>query len=258
MSRQKVEFIGSGNHTLAGALHLPDDKPTQALALFAHCFTCGKDVVAASRIAEALAQEGIGVLRFDFTGLGGSDGDFANTSFSTNVADLQAAADFLAREFQAPRLLIGHSLGGAAALVAAQRITSIEAVVTIAAPSSAHHVQHLFADQTCNIREQGQAEVTIGGRPFTIGADFVEDLESWPVDATIAKLGKPLLIFHSPVDQVVNVAEAGKLFQAARHPKSFISLDDADHLLSRSADANYVAKILTAWASRYLNLSAII
>lgn len=256
MSRQKIEFTNASGHVLAGALHLPNNQKPQAMALFAHCFTCGKDVVAASRIAEALAQQGIGVLRFDFTGLGGSDGDFANTSFSTNVADLEAAAEFLARDFQAPRLLIGHSLGGAAALVAAQRIASIDAVATIAAPASPQHIQHLFADQACDIRDQGQAEVNIGGRPFVIGAEFVNDLETWPADAAIAKLGKPLLIFHSPVDQVVNINEAAKLYQAARHPKSFISLDNADHLLSRPEDANYVAQTLTAWASRYLQLSA--
>lgn len=256
MSRQKVEFTNARGQTLAGALHLPDATEPSAFALFAHCFTCGKDVVAASRIAGALADQGIGVLRFDFTGLGGSDGDFANTSFSTNVDDLVAAADFLAREYRAPSLLIGHSLGGAAALVAAKRIDSIAAVVTIAAPASPQHIQHLFADQHCDIKSDGQAEVNIGGRPFTIGAEFVEDMERWPVDASIAQLDKPLLIFHSPADQVVNIGEAAKLYEAARHPKSFVSLDKADHLLSRREDAEYVALTLSAWASRYLHLKA--
>jgi len=256
MSRQKVEFTNARGQTLAGALHLPEAAQPRAFALFAHCFTCGKDVVAASRIARALADQGIGVLRFDFTGLGGSDGDFANTSFSTNVDDLVAAADYLAREYQAPKLLIGHSLGGAAALVAAGRIDSIAAVATIAAPASPQHVQHLFADRHCDIKSEGKAEVDIGGRPFTIGAEFIEDLESWPADASIARLDKPLLIFHSPADQVVNVDEAAKLYAAARHPKSFVSLDKADHLLSRSEDAEYVALTLTAWASRYLHLKA--
>jgi len=256
MSRQKVEFTNPEGHTLVGALHLPEKAEPRAFALFAHCFTCGKDVVAASRIARALADQGIGVLRFDFTGLGGSDGDFAQTSFSTNVDDLVAAADFLKRDYRAPKLLIGHSLGGAAALVAAGRIPSIDAVSTIAAPASPQHVQHLFADQHCNIQRDGQAEVDIGGRPFVIGAQFVEDMERWPADASIARLDKPLLIFHSPVDQVVNIGEAAKLYEAARHPKSFVSLDKADHLLSRSEDADYVALTLSAWASRYLDLKA--
>lgn len=252
MPRLKVEFSNNANCTLAGALELPDKGEPKAMAVFAHCFTCGKDVVAASRIARALAEQGIGVLRFDFTGLGGSDGDFASTTFSTNVADLEAAAAFLAREYAAPRLIIGHSLGGAAALVAAKRIDSIEAVVTIAAPATPQHVQHLFDDQTCDIHSQGQADVHIGGRQFTIGADLLEDLEQWPPQRTLADLHKPLLIFHSPADQVVNIGEAAIIYEAARHPKSFISLDNADHLLTKAADADYVALLLSAWASRYL------
>ncbi|WP_341939520.1 bifunctional alpha/beta hydrolase/OsmC family protein [Marinimicrobium sp. C2-29] len=255
MARQKVEFTNHLGHTLAGALELPDSGHPKAMALFAHCFTCGKDVVAASRIARALADQGIGVLRFDFTGLGGSDGDFANTSFSSNVADLESAAEYLAREFQAPRLLVGHSLGGAAVLVAAKRIESVEAVATIAAPATPQHVQHLFADQACIIEEQGRSEVNIGGRKLELGADLLEDLKLWPVEKTLADLHKPLLIFHSPVDQLVNVSEAAKIYQAARHPKSFISLENADHLLTRQADADYVALTLTAWASRYLDLA---
>lgn len=255
MARRKIVFPNRKGQSLAGALELPENGQPKAIALFAHCFTCGKDVVAASRIARALADQGIGVLRFDFTGLGGSDGDFGNTSFSSNVKDLEAAAEYLEREYRAPRLLIGHSLGGAAALVAAKRISSIEAVVTIAAPASPQHVQHLFADQACDIRAQGEAEVDIGGRPFTIGADLLEDLEQWPVERILGDLRKPLLIFHSPMDRVVNIEDAAKIYMAARHPKSFVSLDDADHLLSRQADADYVALTLTAWASRYLNLA---
>ncbi|MEX2366427.1 MAG: bifunctional alpha/beta hydrolase/OsmC family protein [Pseudohongiellaceae bacterium] len=257
MPRIKVEFPNRSGHLLAGALELPDSGKPQAMALFAHCFTCGKDIVAASRITRALADQGIGVLRFDFTGLGGSDGDFANTSFSSNVADLEAAAAFLEQEYQAPRLLVGHSLGGAAVLVAARRIASVTAIATIAAPASPQHVQHLFAEQSCDIRREGRAEVDIGGRTFELGADLLEDLEKWPLDKTLADLHKPLLIFHSPVDQVVNISEATKIYLAARHPKSFISLDDADHLLSRSSDADYVALTLTAWASRYLDLAAV-
>lgn len=253
MARRKVEFTNRKGETLAGALELPDGQ-IKAMALFAHCFTCGKDVIAASRIARALADQGIGVLRFDFTGLGGSDGDFASTSFSTNVSDLECAAEFLADKYSAPRLLIGHSLGGAAALVAAKRIDSVEAVATIAAPASPSHVQHLFADKACDIRSDGQAEVDIGGRNFNIGADLLEDLEQWPVEKILSNLRKPLLIFHSPRDQVVDIQEAERIYEAAKHPKSYISLDKADHLLSERADADYVALTLTTWASRYLNL----
>lgn len=251
MPREKVEFQNSAGHTLAGALEYPTGKPV-AFALFAHCFTCGKDVVAASRISRELAERGIGVLRFDFTGLGGSDGDFASTTFSTNVADLEAAAQFLAQHHQAPKLMIGHSLGGAAALVAARRIDSISAVATIAAPSTPQHVKHLFSDHACDIRAEGQADVCIGERNFTIGADLLEDLEQWPLERTVGELRKPLLVFHSPADTVVGIGEAGEIYAAARHPKSFISLDDADHLLTRAEDAEYVAVLLSAWASRYV------
>ncbi|BFM21544.1 alpha/beta hydrolase family protein [Gilvimarinus japonicus] len=251
MARKQVEFTNRDGHTLAGALELPET-PLQAVALFAHCFTCGKDVVAASRIAGALADKGIGVLRFDFTGLGGSDGDFANTTFSSNLTDLESAAEFLAEHYQAPRLMIGHSLGGAAALIAAKRIASIDAVATIAAPATPQHVQHLFANQACDIRALGSAPVSIGGREFAIGADLLEDLEKWPLEVTLNDLNKPLLIFHSPADQTVNIGEAARIYNAARHPKSFVSLDNADHLLSNRNDANYVAAVLAAWASRYL------
>ncbi|WP_111642470.1 bifunctional alpha/beta hydrolase/OsmC family protein [Marinimicrobium alkaliphilum] len=257
MPRQKVEFNNHTGHTLAGALELPDSGEPKAFALFAHCFTCGKDVIAATRIARTLADQGIAVLRFDFTGLGGSEGDFANTSFTSNVSDLEAAADFLAEHHQAPKLLIGHSLGGAAALAVAGRLSSVEAVVTIAAPASPQHVKHLFADSACDIRAQGSAPVTIAGRTFELGAELLDDLEHWSDKDPIGKLRKPLLIFHAPGDQVVSIDEAGKIFQAAKHPKSFVSLDDADHLLSRQSDADYVALTLVAWAGRYLNLDPV-
>lgn len=252
MPRLKVEFKNNTNETLAGTLELPDNSEPWAVAIFAHCFTCGKDVVAASRISRKLADAGIGVLRFDFTGLGGSDGDFASTSFSTNLADLESAAQFLADKYHPPRLLIGHSLGGIAALVAAQRIASIEAVVTIAAPASPQHVQHLFAEQACAIRAQGYAEVDIGGRLFNIDANFLTDLEKWPLEKALADLQKPLLIFHSPADRVVSIDQAATIYSAARHPKSFISLEQADHLLTEPDDADYVALMLSVWVSRYL------
>jgi len=256
MSRIRVEFPNRLGHKLAGALELPSEGQPRAMAIFAHCFTCGKDVVASSRISRALADQGIGVLRFDFTGLGGSDGDFGDTNFSTNLADLEDAANWLAGEYSAPRLIIGHSLGGAAALVAGKLIDSIEAIVTIAAPATPQHVEHLFAHRSEDIRAQGQAKVNIGGRPVNIGSGMLEDLEQWPLDRTLEGLDKPLLIFHSPVDQLVNVEEAAKIYQAAKHPKSFISLENADHLLTKEADADYVALTLTAWASRYLDLSS--
>jgi len=253
MSRSKVEFTNRDGHTLTASLEQPDSGPIRVMALFAHCFTCGKDVVAASRIARALTEQGIAVFRFDFTGLGGSEGEFGNTNFSSNVEDLLDAAEFLSEAYQAPKLLIGHSLGGTAALVAASRLDSVEAVVTIGAPATPAHVQHLFANQHCDIKRDGQAEIDIGGRHFNIRAQLLDDLEDWSSRNLVASLRKPLLIFHSPVDQVVPVSEAADLYQAAVHPKSFVSLDDADHLLSKSADSEYVATILAAWASRYLD-----
>lgn len=252
MTRSKVEFASAQGQNLAGLLELPDQGEPRAMALFAHCFTCGKDIAAASRIARALAKHGIGVLRFDFTGLGSSDGDFANSNFSSNIEDLLAAAEFLGQHYQAPRIIIGHSLGGAAVLAAAQRMASVEAVVTIAAPATAQHIQHLFDDQASEIRQSGEAEVTLAGRRFNVKSQMLEDLEQWNTPDHIGNLGKALLIFHSPADQVVDISEAATIYQAARHPKSFISLDNADHLLSKAADAEYVAGMLVAWSSRYL------
>ncbi len=249
----KIEFPNRDGHLLAGRLELPESgAPPHGFAVFAHCFTCSKDTAAASRVSRALAARGFGVLRFDFTGLGGSDGDFANTSFSSNVADLVAAAEWLTREHGAPQLLIGHSLGGAAVLRAAPRIDSVRAVATIGAPSEPGHVDHLFADRACDIRTDGKAEVSIAGRRFTIQREFLEDLAEHNLLAGLPDLGKATLIMHSPVDEIVGIDHARKLYQALRHPKSFVTLDDADHLLTRQRDALYVADVLAAWASRYL------
>jgi putative redox protein len=255
MARIRLEFPNPRGERLAGLLETPPPgTATLAYALFAHCFTCGKDIAAASRISRALAARGIAVLRFDFTGLGNSDGDFANTSFSSNVGDLVAAAEMLARDFAAPRLLIGHSLGGAAILVAAHQLPAVEALVTIGAPSTASHVRHLFSDAETQLHTQGETEVRIGRRRFRIKKQFLEDLEQYGAPAHIGRLRRALLLFHSPFDEVVGISEAFKIYQSAKHPKSFISLDRADHLLTNPMDAIYVADTMVAWASRYLGL----
>lgn len=248
---QKIEFPGSLGATLAARLDLPAGKP-RAYALFAHCFTCSKDVFAASRIAATLAGHGIATLRFDFTGLGASEGEFANTHFSSNVDDLIAAADWLRRERAAPALLIGHSLGGAAVLAAAGRIPEAKAVATIGAPADADHVIHNFGASLATIEEQGEAEVSLAGRTFTIRKSFIDDLRSTRLRDQIAALKRALIIFHAPLDQTVGIDNASTIFAAAKHPKSFISLDGADHLLSRHEDAAFVADTLAAWANRLL------
>ncbi len=237
---------------LAASLDLPDGEPT-AYALLAHCFTCGKDVLAAKRIAEGLAKHGIATLRFDFTGIGASEGEFANTTFSSNIGDLVLAADHLRKTKRAPAILIGHSLGGAAILAAASMIPEATCVATIAAPSDPAHVTHLFKDHIPAIREQGELEVSLAGRPFRIKREFLEDIAEHKLTDTVAKLHKPLLIFHSPTDDYVGIDNATRLFVAAKHPKSFISLAGADHLLTQKRDAVYVADMISTWAMRYLD-----
>jgi putative redox protein len=255
MPTERFQFTGEGGHQLAAALDLPDSAPT-AFALFAHCFTCGKDVLAARRIATALAARGIATLRFDFTGLGSSEGDFANSTFSSNVADLVRAADHLRARHQAPTILIGHSLGGAAILAAAEKIPEAKAVVTIAAPSDPGHVTGLFREHIDDIRSNGEAEVSLAGRPFTIKRAFLDDVAEHRLMDKVAHLHKALLVMHSPTDDTVGIDNATRIFVAAKHPKSFVSLADADHLLSDRHDSNYVADIITAWASRYVAASA--
>ena len=252
MARERFDFPNPAGQRLAALLDLPAGRP-RAYALFAHCFTCGKDNLAASRIARALGEHGIATLRFDFTGLGASEGEFANTHFSSNVADLVAAAAHMARTDRAPTLLIGHSLGGAAVLAAASSLPSVRAVVTIAAPADPSHVVGLFRDHLDEIRASGEVEVQLEGRPFTIRREFVEDVSEQRLAARIAGLKKPLLILHSPGDATVGIENAGQIFAAAKHPKSFVSLDDADHLLSRKPDAAYAANVIAAWAERYLD-----
>jgi uncharacterized OsmC-like protein/alpha/beta superfamily hydrolase len=247
----RVEFPGSQGHALAGRLDTPDGV-VRAWALFAHCFTCSKDSKAAAYIARALADAGFGVLRFDFTGLGGSGGDFAHTHFSSNVDDLVTAADWLRAEHGAPALLVGHSLGGAAVLAAAGRIADARAVATLGAPCSPGHVTHQFGDGLEVIAREGQAKVSLGGRPFTIHQTFVDDVMGQPQAERIHALRRPLLVLHAPLDQVVDVENARRLFEAALHPKSFVALDGADHLLTRAEDARYAAGVIGAWAARYL------
>ncbi|PKU24115.1 osmotically inducible protein OsmC [Telmatospirillum siberiense] len=251
MPSERVEFPGAHHVMLAARLDMPEAKP-RAYALFAHCFTCSKDVFAASRICSELTENGIAVLRFDFTGLGASEGDFANTNFSSNIADLVAAAEWLAREREPAKVLIGHSLGGAAVLAAAGLVDSVRAVVTIAAPADPAHVTKMFADQREEIDTFGEAEVHLVGRPFRIRKQFLDDIESHRLEAQISGLRRALLVFHSPHDATVGIENAARIFAAAKHPKSFISLDDADHLLTRKEDAVYVARVIAAWTSRYL------
>ncbi|MEQ8967675.1 MAG: alpha/beta fold hydrolase [Azospirillaceae bacterium] len=252
MPSEKFEFPGSQGHALAGRLDRPDG-PVRAYALFAHCFTCTKDIFAASRIAQALTEHGIAVLRFDFTGLGSSEGEFANTTFSSNIRDLEAAIAHMRDTLDAPAILIGHSLGGAAVLAAAASAEEARAVATIGAPYDPGHVAHLFDAHREAIERDGEAEVTLVGRPFRIKREFLDDIAEHNQHDRIAALRKALLIFHAPRDATVGIDNAALIFQAAKHPKSFVSLDDADHLLSRRADAEYVAAVLAAWASRYLD-----
>ncbi len=249
--KERFEFHNDSGEKLAGLLERPGGE-IDTCAIFAHCFTCSKDITAASRIARALASQGIAVLRFDFTGLGHSEGEFANTNFSSNMADLRAAADAMREQFGAPELLIGHSLGGAAVLAVAGDIPEVKAVVTIGAPSDPAHVAHLFESKQAEIEAEGEAEVNLAGRKFTIRRQFLRDIESHRLAERIRKMRKALLIMHSPVDEIVGIDNAAEIFGAALHPKSFISLDKADHLLTRRADSEYVATAIAAWVRRYL------
>lgn len=247
----RTQFPGHSGAMLAARLDIPAGT-VRATALFAHCFTCSKDILAAKHIAMELAREGIAVLRFDFTGLGSSKGEFAHTNFSSNLQDLVIAANYLRENHEAPSLLIGHSLGGAAVLAAASDIPEIKGIATIGAPADTEHVIHNFAGSLDEIETKGQAQVSLSGRPFTIEKQFIDDLKDVALTDRVAKMRKPLLILHSPVDQTVGIENASKLFGAAKHPKSFVSLDSADHLLTNPKDAAYAAKIIAGWAARFL------
>jgi len=251
MTYETVEFQNRAGETLRGHLHWPMQN-SRAFVLFAHCFTCTANIKAALAITRALVHEGFAVLRFDFTGLGASEGDFADTNFSTNVSDLIAAADYLASKHRAPEILVGHSLGGTAVLAAAPDIESSRAVATIGAPAQAAHVANLLGGSREALDTVGEATVDIGGRPFRVKKQFLDDLEQHGLPGTLNRLRKALLVMHAPLDAIVPIDNAGEIFGHALHPKSFVSLDDADHLLSREADARYAATVLAGWASRYI------
>ncbi len=254
MQSEKLTFTGHGGDTLAARLDRPAE-PVRAVALFAHCFTCSKDIAAARNLSGRLTAAGWAVLRFDFTGLGHSQGEFANTGFRGNIGDLVAAAGRLAETVGAPQLLIGHSLGGAAVLAAAPRLDSVRAVATIGAPADPDHVLDNFGCDLDAIREHGEGEVTLGGRKFRVSREFVEDVEAATVTDALGSLHRALLILHAPRDMQVGIDNATRLFAAARHPKSFVSLDDADHLLTDAADAGYAANVIAAWAERYVTFA---
>ena len=253
MHFKKLEFTNDAGQRLAARIDLPDKAQPVAYALFAHCFTCSKNIKAAAHISRALTAEKIAVFRFDFTGLGESEGDFGDTNFTSNVEDLVAAAQFMAENYEGPQILIGHSLGGAAVLQAAARIPSSLAVITIAAPADPNHVTLALGDTKEIIERQGEANVDLVGRTFKIKKQFLDDLESVSMQHTIQNLNRALLIFHAPTDGVVSVDNAARIFKTARHPKSFISLDQADHLLANPKDSRYVGSLIATWASKYID-----
>ncbi len=253
MQIERVTFQGHAGTALAARLDLPDG-PVRTSAILAHCFTCSKDVTAAKRIAGSLAARGIAVLRFDFTGLGHSEGEFANTNFSSNVEDLVLAARYLEARGMPPQLMIGHSLGGAAVLKAAPQVASLKAVVTIGAPADPAHVAHNFGGKLDAIRQTGSAMVELAGRSFEIRRHFIEDIEAASLTQALGHLHKALLVLHAPRDEIVGIDNAATIFKAARHPKSFVTLDDADHMITRAEDADYVAEVIVAWSRRYLDL----
>lgn len=252
MKSEKLTFKNSDGLELSARLELPLDRKPLSYAVFAHCFTCNKNLKAISHITNALTRNGYGVLKFDFTGLGESEGDFADTNFSSNINDLVCAAQHLADNYGEPKLIVGHSLGGAASLFAASIIDSIEAVATIGAPSSPSHVRHLFEGNIDQIEANGSAKILLAGRPFAVKKQFLDDISSKNMQEVVSRLGKALLIMHSPQDSTVGINNAAELYEYARHPKSFISLDGADHLLSKSADSEYVGQVISSWVARYV------
>lgn len=252
MKSQKIKFTNNDGLTLSARLELPIDTKPHAYAIFAHCFTCSKNLKAVGNISRALTQNGIAVLRFDFTGLGQSEGEFSDTNFSSNVSDLISAYEYLKNNHEAPDILIGHSLGGAAVLAASLKLEEVKAVVTIGAPFQPGHVKHLIQDEYDKIEEEGEATVSIGGRPFKIKKQFIEDIEEADFENEIANLNKPLLILHSPQDMIVPIDNAAKIYKAAKHPKSFVTLDKSDHLLSNQEDSLYAGELISSWSKKYI------
>ncbi len=252
MKIERLTFKNQEGHELSARLYHPLDETPRYFAIFAHCFTCSQNFSAVSNINNTLCSLGVAVLSFDFTGLGNSEGDFEDTDFSSNVGDLISASGFLEENYSAPQLLIGHSLGGAAVIFAANELDSVKAVVTIAAPADPDHVKRLFRDDMDTIRKEGSAEVNIGGRSFRIKKDFIEDLERHNLEKVLSKMRKSFLFFHSPQDNIVDIFNVEELYKAAHHPKSFISLNGADHLLSNKADSKYVGEMISSWSERYL------
>ncbi len=252
MGTKKIHFTNTGGQNLSAKIELPGNDKIKHFAIFAHCFTCNKNLSAIRNISHSLNEYGIAVLRFDFTGLGESEGEFEETNFSSNVQDLIDASKFLKNEYRTPSLLIGHSLGGAAVIFAAAEISSVKAVAVIGAPSSPDHIKHLWENGTENIEKYGSAQISIGGRPFNVSKQFLNDIQSKNMDDVLKNLRKPLIILHSPQDTIVGIKHAEDLYKAARHPKSYISLDGADHLLNNPKDSLYAGKVIGAWADRYL------
>lgn len=248
---EKISFRGFQGHLMDARLERPEFE-TKSFAIFAHCFTCSKDIHAATRISRALTQIGVSVLRFDFTGLGNSDGDFSNTNFSTNVSDLICAYKYLSDHHYPPEVLIGHSLGGAAVLAGATSMPAVKVVATIGAPSDILHLEMMLGSNVEQIEHEGQAEVKLAGRPFVIKKQFLDDIRSISLEKKIQNLSASLLIFHSPDDQTVSIDNASEIYQTARHPKSMISLKGASHLLDKVEDSEFVANVISAWCKRYL------
>jgi len=254
MRSQKVEFVNANGYKLSARLELPADQHPHSYALFAHVFTGNKNLTATRHISRALTLDGIAVLRFDFTGLGDSEGEFEDTTFTSNVEDLMAAAKFLEENYEAPKIMVGHSLGGAAAIFAASRLDSIQAVTTIGTPSEPEHVSHLLEDSLDKIEKEGVAKVSVGGRMFTIKKEFLDDIRSKNMFRILKELRKPILILHSPQDSIVEIENAAKIYHASYHPKSFVTLDGADHMLSNKTDAAYAGSLIASWVMRYLDL----
>ncbi|MEM9884615.1 MAG: alpha/beta fold hydrolase [Bacteroidota bacterium] len=254
MASTKIQFPNSKGESLSAKLDVPINQHPHTFAVFAHCFTCNKNLSAVRNISRALNQAGIAVLRFDFTGLGESEGDFSDTNFTSNVEDLIEACQYLKQHYQAPELIVGHSLGGAAVICAAEQVASIKAIASIAAPFAPKHVGHLVASKAVEIEATGEAEVNIGGRSFKVKKQFLEDIVEQSLTEKLRKMRKALLVLHSPQDEIVEIENAAKLYQAAFHPKSFVSLDGADHLLSNKADSDYVGTVIANWAGRYISI----